>query len=140
MGVALVSRRRVSEEQVDRAIGLLRACATPAEAARASDMSVATLYGRLRKRGLTAEGLPGRARDQPRPRRTGSLGTRRERFDTVVALRERGLTFAEIGLRLGITRQGAHFLWLAAAWERAAPDEATSRSAQPSRAGPLPDG
>src|SRR5262245_38436881 len=95
-----VNTHRISEDQVDRAIKLLRAGVAPDEAATETAMSRGTLYDRLRKRGLTAEGVPGRARDQRRPP-AERRDAERARRDTAFAMRERGLTFEAIGAELG---------------------------------------
>jgi transposase-like protein len=113
VGVVLVSTRRISDAQVDRAIELLRSGAHPIEAALAVGMSEMTLYKHLRRRGLAADGTPGRARDRRRPpteRRTAQ----RARRDAAVAMRERGLTFAEIGAELDVAPATAFHLWRAA--------------------------
>src|SRR5215218_7614500 len=63
VGVVPMSRR-ISDEQVDRAIELLRSGIGPGAVAEAAGMSEVTLYAHLRRRGLTTEGAPKRAGDQ----------------------------------------------------------------------------
>jgi hypothetical protein len=112
-----MAARRISDEQVDRAIELLRFGIHPRAAANAAGMSLGTLYKCLHRRGLTAEGSPGRAHDRRRPP-TERLEAQRARRDAVFAMHEAGLDFVEIGAELGVTRAGAHYLWRAALRER----------------------
>lgn len=118
-------RARIPDAQVDRAIEMLRSGVRPAEAATTNGMSTWTLYDRLRERGLSPRGEPGRTRQQRRSRGE-QRDEQRARRDAAFALRERGLSFDAIGAELRTSRQGAHVLWLAALRERGLTPPSTS--------------
>jgi hypothetical protein len=112
-----MARRLISDEEVDRAVALLRTGLTVDEVAARTGIRTNSLYTHLSRRGLTATGEPGRARDHRRPPTERRLAERAHR-DRALALHERGLTFAEIGAEMGVTSGQASYLCHAAYGER----------------------
>jgi hypothetical protein len=101
--------RRIPDATIDRAIVLLRAGATVVEAALRVGISKATLNRYLRLRGLTAYGTPGRARDHRRTRHHEPPPL--EHAAQVVDMRDRLLTFEQIGAQLGMSPQLARRIY-----------------------------
>jgi hypothetical protein len=96
---------RVRPEQIDRAAELIRQGVHPREAAQTVALSMVAVWDHLRRRGISFESLAGPAILERR--RRGSESRRRAATEDVLALRAEGLTFAQIGERLGISRQRA---------------------------------